>query len=405
LKGGKIMFASIEEALEDIRQGKMIVVVDDEDRENEGDLVMAAEMVTPEMVNFMVTHGRGMVCAPITGTRAKELNLNLMTADNTESMCTAFTVTIDLKGKTTTGISAADRAATLRALVDPETRPQDFARPGHIFPLVARDGGVLRRAGHTEASVDLAAMAGLAPAGVICEIMNEDGTMARLPQLREFCAEHGLKLITIADLIKYRRKRERLVEKESEAILPTKFGEFTVMAYKEIHTGLTHLAMVHGELKEEMLVRVHSECLTGDVFSSLRCDCQNQLHAALEKITENGSGILLYMRQEGRGIGLANKIKAYHLQDQGYDTVEANEQLGFPADLRDYGPGAQILKELGLKKLQLLTNNPRKVVGLEGHGLTISKRVPIQIAPCVHNKRYLETKATKLGHILNDGRN
>jgi 3,4-dihydroxy 2-butanone 4-phosphate synthase/GTP cyclohydrolase II len=397
------MFISINEAIEEIRQGKILVVVDDEDRENEGDLLMAAEKVTPEAINFMITHARGMVCAPITVQRAKELSLSPMTADNTESMATAFTVTVDAKGVTTTGISAADRANTIKVLMDDATRPADLARPGHIFPLVAKEGGVLKRAGHTEAAVDLARLAGLKPAGTICEIINPDGTMARLPQLQEFCREHGLKMITIADLISYLRKKERLVERVATAQLPTKFGSFSAHAYKEIYgTGETHMALVFGEIGKEVLVRVHSECLTGDVFSSLRCDCQNQLHQAMEAIANNGSGILLYMRQEGRGIGLAAKIKAYNLQDQGRDTVQANLELGFAPDLRDYGAGAQMLLDLGVKKIRLLTNNPRKIIGLEGYGLSISQRVPIQIEPCQHNKTYLETKVTKLGHMLNN---
>lgn len=395
-------FNTIEEAIEDIRAGKMVVVVDDEDRENEGDLVMAAEKVTPEAVNFMATYGRGLICMPITNQRADELDLPLMVSHNTDKHGTAFTVSVDHKD-TTTGISAFERAQTIKAILDPGTRPEDLRRPGHIFPLRAREGGVLRRAGHTEAAVDLARLAGLYPAGVICEIMKEDGTMARVPELMEFCRKHNLKIITIADLIKYRRRTEKLVRKVDEASLPTKYGEFTAVAYESILDGQGHLALVKGDLSrvEAPLVRVHSECLTGDVFGSRRCDCGEQLARAMEMIAKEGVGVLLYMRQEGRGIGLLNKIRAYKLQDQGKDTVEANEALGFPPDLRDYGIGAQILADLGLKKIRLLTNNPRKIAGLEGHGLQVVARIPIEIRPQKYNQFYLITKKKKLGHLLN----
>ncbi|WP_027718121.1 bifunctional 3,4-dihydroxy-2-butanone-4-phosphate synthase/GTP cyclohydrolase II [Desulfovirgula thermocuniculi] len=397
-------FNTIEEAIEDIRAGKMVVVVDDEDRENEGDLVMAAEKVTPEAINFMATYGRGLICMPITNQRADELDLPLMVSHNTDKHGTAFTVSVDHKD-TTTGISAYERAQTIKAILDPSTRPEDLRRPGHIFPLRAREGGVLRRAGHTEAAVDLARLAGLYPAGVICEIMKEDGTMARVPELMEFCRKHNLKIITIADLIKYRRRTEKLVRKVDEASLPTKYGEFTAVAYESILDGQGHLALVKGDLSrvEAPLVRVHSECLTGDVFGSRRCDCGEQLARAMEMIAKEGVGVLLYMRQEGRGIGLLNKIRAYKLQDQGKDTVEANEALGFPPDLRDYGIGAQILVDLGLKKIRLLTNNPRKIAGLEGHGLQVVARIPIEIRPGKYNRFYLVTKKKKLGHLLSVG--
>jgi len=397
-------FASIVEAVKDLRKGKVIIVVDDEDRENEGDFIIPAQLITPEIVNFMAKEGRGLICTPMTSIRLEELKLNRMVENETAIHGTAFTISVDYKHGTTTGISAFDRAKTIKALVDPNTKPEDLARPGHIFPLRAASGGVLRRAGHTEATVDLAKIAGLYPAGVLCEVMDDDGNMARLPKLFEIAHKFNLKIITIEDLINYRQKTEKLVKQIVKAKLPTKWGIFNILIYKDILTNEEHIVLVKGDVegKENVLVRVHSECFTGDLLGSLRCDCGDQLHAAMEQINDEGLGVLLYMRQEGRGIGLVEKIKAYKLQDLGFDTVEANCRLGFEGDLRDYGIGAQILADLSLTTIKLMTNNPRKVVGLEGYGLKIVKQIPIIIKPTSHNVAYLRTKKEKLGHKIPD---
>ena len=395
-------FASIEEAIVEIKAGRFIIVVDDESRENEGDLIMAAEKVTPEAINYMAVNARGLICAPMTGQRLDELKIPLMVTENTSAHTTAFTVSVEARYGVTTGISARDRSKTIKALIDPSSKPEDIARPGHIFPLRATDGGVLVRAGHTETTVDLARLAGLYPAGVCCEIMNEDGSMSRLPQLEQLAKKLDLKIVSVAELIAYRRRHEKLVHLVTETKLPTPFGEFRAFAYRsDIETG-EHLALVMGDIKDgaPVLVRVHSECLTGDVFGSQRCDCGEQLDLALKMISEEKRGVILYMRHEGRGIGFHNKLCAYALQDKGLDTVEANLSLGFDADLRDYGIGAQILADLGLREIRLLTNNPKKVVGLEGYGLRVIQTVPIIVEPNPHNRKYLETKQNKMGHIL-----
>lgn len=397
------MFNTIEEALEDIGNGKVIVVVDDEDRENEGDFICAAECVTPEIVNFMATHGRGLICASITEDRCEELGLELMVGKNTAVHATPFTVSVDLIGHgCTTGISAHDRFKTIRALVDPETKPEDFGRPGHIFPLMAKRGGVLRRTGHTEAAIDFARLAGFKPAGVLVEIMNEDGSMARLPDLKKVASRFGLKLVSIKDLIEYRIKKETLIHRDIEVDMPTDFGHFKLVAFEQVNTKDVHMALVKGtwEKDEPVLVRVHSSCVTGDIFGSCRCDCGPQLHAAMEMVDREGKGVVLYMKQEGRGIGLLNKLKAYKLQESGLDTVEANLQLGFDMDERDYGVGAQIIRDLGISKIRLITNNPKKRVGLMGYGLEIVENLPIEISPNQHNEHYLRTKRDKLGHTI-----
>lgn len=398
----KYKFDTIDEALEDIAKGKMVILVDDEDRENEGDLCMAAEKVTPSAINFMAKHGRGLICLSLTPQRVDDLQLPMMTDENTSQFGTAFTVSIEAKKGVTTGISAADRATTILTAIDPKTGPEDLARPGHVFPLRAKPGGVLQRAGQTEGSVDLSRLAGLYPAGVICEIMSEDGTMARVPELTEIAQRHNLKIITVKDLIHYRIRTERFVKRISDVKLPTEFGEFRAIAYSNDMDNNIHIALVKGEIRPEeaVLVRVHSECLTGDVFGSSRCDCGEQLHRAMRMINDGGKGVILYMRQEGRGIGLANKLKAYELQDKGLDTVEANIKLGFKPDLRDYGIGAQILVDLGVRKMRLMTNNPKKIVGLEGYGLKVVERVAIETRPHERNIIYLKTKKKKLGHML-----
>jgi len=394
--------STISEAIEDIKAGKFIIIVDDEDRENEGDLAIAADKVTPEAINFMAKHARGLVCMPVIGRRLDELNIPLMVGENSSKYSTAFTVSVEAKHRVATGISAADRAQTIRTMLDPATTSDDLVIPGHMFPLRAKDGGVLVRAGHTEAVVDLARLAGLYPAGVICEILNEDGTMARLPQLEVVADKFGIKIVTISDLIAHRIRYEKLVHRVAEAKLPTKYGNFTAIAYKSNIDPDEHLALVMGDIsgEEPVMVRVHSECLTGDILGSLRCDCGEQINLAMESIAGEGRGVFVYMRQEGRGIGFHNKIRAYALQDSGLDTVEANLSLGFPSDLRDYGVGAQILADLGLHQIRLLTNNPKKVIGLEGYGLKVVETVPVLAAPNPYNRRYLETKHKKMGHLL-----
>ena len=395
-------FCSIEEAIEEIRAGRMVVVVDSPDRENEGDLCMAAEYVNADAINFMATHGRGLICLTLTPERCEELGLQMMVQHNQTPYETAFTVSIEAREGIETGISAKDRAHTIEVACATATGPRDIIKPGHVFPLRARPGGVLERTGQTEASVDLARLAGVRPAGVICEVMKADGTMARVPDLVAFCAEHGLKLCSVSDLIEYRRRTERLIERQSSVRLPTPWGEFTAVGYRELVSGKQHLALVHGDItgREDVLVRVHSECVTGDVFGSLRCDCGEQLHHALEQITAEEAGVVLYLAQEGRGIGLLNKLRAYELQDEGLDTVDANLELGFAPDMRDYGIGAQILTDLGLTSIRVLTNNPRKIVGIEAFGLTVTEEVPIEVAPQEHNVDYLRAKRDKLGHRL-----
>ena len=396
------MFYTVEEAVHDLKNGKAIIVIDDENRENEGDFVALAEFATPDIVNLMATEGRGLICVPVEETIAKRLKIGLMTDHNTDEYGTAFTISVDHR-ETTTGISAFERSHTIMSLIDPAAKPSDFKRPGHIFPLIAKKGGVLRRAGHTEAAVDLAKLAGSTPAGVICEIMNADGTMARVDDLQEVAKRLGMGILTIQDLIAYKRKNEKLIKREVEVQLPTEYGDFRAVGYTEVLTGQDHVALVKGEIDpaSPVLVRVHSECLTGDVFGSHKCDCGNQLHAALKQINDAGEGVLLYMRQEGRGIGLINKLKAYELQEQGYDTVEANQKLGFADDLRDYGIGAQILRDLGVQKMKLLTNNPRKIAGIGGYGLEVVERLQIEMPTNKDNEAYMKTKKSKLGHLLN----